>query len=235
MMALFKNWIHYLYPKRCAVCETPINFRAKLCEDCEAKLEPITGEVCLRCGNTLKNCECKRFAYHFRGIAVPFENKGSARQGVYTFKIHENFDAADYFGEQMAKRVRELFPDIEFDIVTAIPMYERDKKMKIFDHAQFLAESTAGYLGLRYKQLLLKSKKNKAQHTLGAEERFINVKDAYEVIGKISYKNVLLIDDIKTTGATLDECSRKLMLAGAENVYCATALINTCKERDSNL
>ena len=235
MIKLFKNWIHYLFPKRCAVCETPINFREKICTECESKLNPITEKVCLRCGHILKNCECKRFAYHFRGVAVPFENSGAAREGIYTFKIHKNFDAADYFGEQIAKRVRELFPDVEFDIVTAIPMYERKSSLEIFDHAEFLAESTARHLGVRYKQLLLKSKKNKSQHTLDAKERFINVKNAYEAIGKITYKNILLVDDIKTTGATLDECSRKLMLAGAENVYCATALITTCKEQNSKL
>ncbi len=235
MIELFKNWIYYIFPKRCAICCEVISYRETLCEECEHKIKPLEGKLCVRCGHSLKQCECKRFAYHFRGIAVPFANADSAKQGIYNFKLNKNYDAAKYFGEKMADKVKEVFGGIEFDVVTAIPMYRKKRKFTGFDHAEILATETARNLGIPYKPLLIKTKKNKAQHTLSAKERFENVKGAYIAIRDNSYENVLLIDDIKTTGATLDECARRLMLSGADNVYCATAVITTCKEESSKL
>jgi len=129
----------------------------------------------------------------------------------------------------MAEKVLELFPNVESDVVTAVPMSRRKRGVKGFDHAEILAKAVASELGVEYRRMLAKVKKNKEQHTLSAKERFSNVKGVY-VARENNYKNVLLIDDIKTTGATIDECSRQLMLAGTENVYCSTAVITTCKE-----
>lgn len=233
MFELFKNWIYYIFPKRCAVCETYISYRETLCEFCAKNIKPLEGKTCLRCGQPVKQCECKRFAYHFRGFVAPFENEGLAKYGTYKFKMSENYDASKYFGEKIADRVSEVLSDVDFDVVTAIPMNRGKRKFTGFDHAEILAKATAKCLGVPYRPLLIKCKKNKAQHTLSAKERFENVKGAYIATGKLSYENVLLIDDIKTTGATLDECARMLMLAGVDNVYCATAVITTCKEQDS--
>lgn len=225
----FKSWIYYIFPKRCAICDGVVSFRETVCEDCEKRIEPISGKICVRCGHTVKNCECKRFAYHFRGIASPFPNSGATKEGIYNYKIVKNIDAAEYFGKKMAEKVLELFPNVESDVVTAVPMSRRKRGVKGFDHAEILAKAVASELGVEYRRMLAKVKKNKEQHTLSAKERFSNVKGVY-VARENNYKNVLLIDDIKTTGATIDECSRQLMLAGTENVYCSTAVITTCKE-----
>ena len=226
MLNSLKSWIYYIFPKRCAVCGGVIPFDEVFCEECYGKLESIDEKTCIRCGLPSKKCECKRYAYHFRGITAPFENEGVAKEGIYNFKILKNIDASESFGKKMADKVREVFGDIDFDIVTAVPMSRRKRKGTVFDHTEILAKAVARELDLKYKKLLVKKKQNKEQHTLSATDRFENVKGVY-IAGANDYRNVLLVDDIKTTGATTDECARQLMLAGAENVYCVTAVIGT--------
>lgn len=227
-MISFKNWIYYIFPKRCAVCARVIPYKEMLCVSCALKIKPISEQRCLKCGQIKKRCECNKYAYHFRGIVSPFENKDAAQNAVYGYKFIKNIDAADFLSAKMAKAVVENFENINFDCVTSVPMHYFKKYLTGFDHTGILAKRTANELNLPYKKLLTKAHKNQTQHSLGAKERFKNVKNVY-VAKQNNFNNVLLVDDIKTTGATLDECARKLMLSGTQNVYCVTAVIGTCK------
>ena len=80
-------------------------------------------------------------------------------------------------------------------------------------------------LDLLFGKSLIKVKENQVQHNLFLNERFGNVKDAYRATDKIKGQTVLLLDDIKTTGATLNECAKELKFSGAKKVYCIAALI----------
>ncbi len=227
-MSKLTDYSYYIFPKRCAVCSRVISHKNMLCSECENKIKRIESRVCVRCGLPKSKCECNRYAYHFRGVVSPFLNQDAARDAVYGFKFAKNYDASDFLAKEMARIVREQFSDIDFDCVTAVPMHWHKKYLTGYDHAKLLAVKTARELNLPFRKLLIKKRKNKTQHTLSAKERFSNVKNAYAA-RKNNYKNVLLIDDIKTTGATLDECARRLMFSGTDNVYCATAVIGSCK------
>ena len=102
-----------------------------------------------------------------------------------------------------------------------------------------MAKQVATELGIPLRSRILKKiKYNKRQHKLSFNERKLNVKGVFSAVGDLTGKTVLLVDDIKTTGYTLNECAKQLRLAGAENVYCLTALIssnNTCKVRQSKI
>lgn len=218
------DFLYLLFPKRCIVCDRVIHPSVFLCDDCKGSLLPIKEKCCLRCGHIKKDCCCGRYAYHFRGIVSPFKNEGFSQKAIYLYKFKRNTDAAEYFAEHMVRALRESFPDVVFDCVTAVPMH-KTKRRQGFDHAEYLARAVSRELGVPFVRLVYKHRSNKTQHSLNAAERFENVKNAYKAYDN-EYENVLLIDDIKTTGATLDECSRRLMLAGTENVYCATAVIS---------
>ena len=100
-------------------------------------------------------------------------------------------------------------------------MYERG-----YNQSEILAKGVAQNLKLPLYDLLKVKEARKRQHEVSKfKERFNNVNGVYEVKDKLKFKNVLLIDDIKTTGATLDECAKCLKLKGVENVYCLTALV----------
>ena len=220
------NPLNLLFPNRCLVCDTVIPDNRYFCKKCEGTLKPIMVKVCNRCGCPKTKCQCKRYVYHFRGAAAPFINEDNAKAAIYHYKMLPNIAAADYFSEYMADQFLTQFPEIEIDCVTSVPTNVKKKFAACFDHTAHLAKKTAKHLKLPYKSLLFEKKKRKPQHTLNGGERFENVKNVYKA-KKNNYDNVLLIDDIKTTGATLDECARQLMLAGCENVYVLTAVIST--------
>lgn len=220
------NFLHYLFPRRCAVCGCVIRHNEFLCSDCESRIEYIDSKCCKRCGLPKKRCECKRYAYHFRALVSPFLNKDAAQDAIYGFKFRKNRDAADFFALNIAKQINERIEGVSFECVTAVPMHRNKRIETGFDHAEILARAVARELKLPYKRLLVKTFNNKTQHTLKAAERFSNVKNVYKTKGRMP-SSVLLVDDIKTTGATLDECSRRLMLSGCDDVYCATAVIGT--------
>lgn len=229
-MREFLNSFSYLfYPKRCVVCGEVIHPSQHLCDNCLPQLKPISVKTCSKCGNPKKSCCCKRYAYHFRGVASPYINEGAAQKAIYFYKFGSNTTSADFFGKEMAECFSKSFPDLEIDCVTSVPRNRKrrrevEESMWRFDHSALLAKRVSRELLVPYKRLLKKCKNNKVQHLLSARGRFENVKGSYKALPN-NYKNVLLVDDIKTTGATLDECARMLMLAGAENVYCVTAVI----------
>ena len=227
-----KQLIYFVFPKRCAVCGKVIGVRDTLCPDCEGTVEPVLTKTCKRCGMPKSECECKSYAYHFRGISSPFRNENIAQKAVYCFKFSRNIDSAAYFAPIMAEKIKNDFPDIDFDCVTAVPPHWLKHICHWYDHAAILGREVANAMNLPFKKLLVKTRIGKTPHSLKAKERFKNVKNAYR--GKENrYTNVLLIDDIKTTGATLDECARQLMLSGTENVYVATVVIGACKSKES--
>lgn len=226
MNTISKEFVYLFFPKRCIVCNCVIATDRFLCDDCEDSLKPIEVKVCKRCGNTKAHCACGRYVYHFRGAAAPYINDGAAQSAIYGYKMRPNKDAADYFAAHMASHFKKIFPDVIPDCVTSVPTSIFKKIGKCFDHSAYLAKAVAKEMALPYKPLLFEKSKQKAQHKLNAAERFKNVKGAYKA-KKNTYTNVLLIDDIKTTGASLDECTRQLMLSGTENVYVLTAVTSS--------
>lgn len=170
----------------------------------------------------------------FSGIAVPFYNRGVAQTGIYTMKMHQLRDNAQFFGICIANRFSAQFKEVKLDLVTAVPM-ERYKQRRIgFNHAGALAEIVARQLGVPYNARLLQKNKKApaAQHTLSYAERMRSVQGLYTACGDLQGKTILLVDDIRTTAATFNACTKQLLLAGAKAVYCAAALLTDYKKEE---
>ena len=130
----------------------------------------------------------------------------------------------------MAEIIKKYHTSSGFHFVTSVCP---SKKNCEYDHSGILAKQLSKELGVKYvKTLAPSNKKRKTQHMLGFSERFQNVHDSYCAIGSFKGKHILLVDDIKTSGATIDECARQLKFAGAEKVHCITALIGSAEFSD---
>ena len=227
-----------LFPPRCPCCGD-VGENDSPCDKCRKPLnsERIYVKTCDRCGNSLKDCDCGRYVHLFSVISGVYWNKGMARNAVYGIKFHNRYDAALYFGRQVALSFKQKFPDVTVDAVCAVPMSRKSKRD--YNHAELIAKSVAKSMDLPYiKKSLLKIKDTEPQHSLKAELRPQNVKGAYKALRRFDGKNVLLVDDVKTTGSTLSECAKQLRLAGANEVYSAVALIttkDTCKTDESEV
>ncbi len=224
-MKFLDNLLWVFFPKRCVCCGRVIERTSHLCKTCEADINKAD-RICIKCGASKRKCECKFTVYHFEACVAPIVRDETSMRVISNFKFRDNIDVADYLAEKMSESVSKYYGDIDFDGIFAVPMDDDKKSRKGFNQSEVLARRIAARTGVPYIDKLYKKRKTKTQHTLKRAERFENVKDAFacDKLGRVS--NVLLVDDIKTTGATLDECTRELMFAGADKVYCLTALVN---------
>lgn len=220
------------FPKACVACGDIIDDSEYLCDGCLNLLEVCdAASRCIHCGLPEKSCECKKRVFHFSGCIAPFENYGTAQRAMYAFKFYRKMYAADFFAEKMALAVKNEYRGIEFDAVCCVPMSVGKKHRRGFNQSEILAEKLALLLGIPFSKGLLNSNKSDAaQHELGYNARFESVRGKYFCDFKNTGKTLLLVDDIKTTGATLDECARVLLLSGCREVWCVTGLVTTKKK-----
>lgn len=223
------------FPARCSCCGELTEERALICPDCLSQLPHIPLDSCSRCGQSRRKCECRRIQMLFSGIAIPFYNSGPAQAGIYGLKLQQQRDNAQFFGICIAERFLEKFKGVRPDLVTAVPMERRKRTRVGFNHAAVLAQAVARRLELPYNGRILqkRAKTSAAQHTLSYAERMRHVQGLYAARGNLQGKTILLIDDIRTTAATLNACTKQLLLAGADAVYCGAALL-TDKNKETS-
>lgn len=226
-MEILKAIIDLIYPPRCIICDVPISEEG-FCKKCEGKLDVNREETCFNCGIDKKHCECSKFVYHFDGIVSPYFKEGYAKDAVYNFKFRGKFNCVDTFGNQMADFAVNKFGIENIDAVTFVPANRKSFNARGFNQSELFAKVISKKLNLPLiKNLLFKEKSSNTQHEIkNIWDRFDNARRSYYCDGNCNYDNILLVDDIKTTGASLDECARQLKFAGAKKVYCVTALVS---------
>ena len=160
----------------------------------------------------------------FARCAAPLYYDGSVRKAILDFKFGRKMGAVSCFGQMMAQCAAENFSG-EFDAVTWVPVSKKRLKKRGFDQARYLAASLCVDWHTEPLETLRKVVDNPAQSGIEShEERRANVLGVYEPVQpeRFAGKRLLLIDDIRTTGATLAECVRVLKEAGAKEVLCLT-------------
>lgn len=227
---LIKNFIFAIYPNKCICCGEIITEGIHLCENCNNNIERLNlDDICLNCGLEKCDCECKYSIYRFRSLVGVFKNCGLARKAYYSYKFAKKECYSYFFAEEMCNAVNKCYNDVKFDIICTVPQHKKHS----YDHSGYITEKISQKLDVPFlKNLLICVKKSKSQHKSTIKERLSNVNNKYKTTRRIDGMNVLLIDDIKTTGATLDECAKILLFAGAENVYCACALVTVIENEN---
>ncbi len=228
-MNIFKVIIMALFPNTCISCDSIIPEGEDLCEYCSEMAETVDfTKVCSCCGLPKKECLCNKRVFHFSGCVAPFYNTGVMKKAMYSFKFGRQEYIAKYFAKRMAITVRSCYSNVNFDLVTFVPMRFSKRLKRGFNQSELLAKYISKLLKLPLcSNAIINSGKAKVQHKLKIEERFKNVKGKFKANKNVNLngKTVLLVDDIKTTGATLDECAKQLLLLGADEVYCITGLV----------
>lgn len=213
----------YFFPHHCFLCNELLYPHQRMCRQCLDKAPYILPPVCERCGHGKDECHCGNHKRAFARSVSPFYHKGMARSGIYTLK-DEGFDVtAEGFAAEMAEVVRREYGGIPFDLVTAVPLHKREMQERTFNQAEKLGRALACRMQLPYEAVLTKITMTEPQKELTAVERSGNLLGVFDVCGEVSGKTILLVDDVITTGATLDECAKMLKIFGAEEVYAVTA------------
>ena len=235
-MNFYKTIISALYPNTCVGCSEILKDEEQLCDYCYEMIERTSKDkLCLKCGLPKKDCDCSRFIFRFDGCVAPFYYKGIAKRIMYGFKFRRKEYLADFFAQQMALCVKQNYLDIRFDGISYVPMLKKSKIRRGYNQSRVLALKLSKIIDIPvYENLLGLKNKKYIQHKLPYKMRFDNVNEKYFCKYNILGKNILLVDDIKTSGATLDECSKQLLRSGANRVYCVTALITYNRKKKGN-
>lgn len=225
-----------IFPRRCVYCGAVIRPERTVCNRCVEELPRIVPPICLLCGHEKADCTCKHKKQKYKAICAPFYYEDTIVKAVHRYKFEDRDFLAEPYARNMAAAVRREFSDIAFDTVTFVPFTKEQARTRAFNPSELLARHTAKESKLPCETLLQKLYETEPQHSLKSSARSGNVLGVYDVAPNVSVegKTVLLVDDIKTTGATLSECSKMLLLGGAEAVYCCTFAVTRHKKQETH-
>lgn len=219
----FWTSLDWIYPPLCAGCGRP---GTRWCSDCMRRVPVINPPLCEICGESqvvkgvCRRCKANRPPYEALRSWAYFG--GSVRGAIHRLKYRR--DVA--LGEILARPMIECFQLAKWqvDIVTPVPLGVARYAERGYNQAALLARPLALGCGLKYtSKALFKVKETRSQVGLGVEQRRENVAGAFRAQESIILgKSILVVDDVTTSGATLEACASALLEAGAKAVYCLT-------------
>jgi ComF family protein len=241
----FDKILDILYPKRCPFCEDILEKSTQdICPECGKlvdKLYVIQEPICKKCGKPIEDkrqeyCyDCKKHVRSFeRGFclfqygkrAVLTNSKElryrSMGESMQRFKYKNSCTYAEYYIRKFMEVYGREILALKADAIIPVPIHKSKYRQRGYNQAEVLAKELAKYIGVSVEpHVLARVKKTTAQKDLTQEQRVRNLMDVFEVQKSVNeMRRVLLIDDIYTTGATMEACTRKLLEAGIKEVYC---------------
>lgn len=237
--------LDFIFPSNiyCICCGNLIDKSRKyaLCDNCLDSIHWANGRTCSKCGKVLIETEKRKLldkVYNYQEICNDCKSsKHNYNQGFTCMQysnlekemIHKfKFNGCAYMGKKLGRIMldRILLESIDVDLVTAVPMHPKKQLKRGYNQSELMAKVVAKGLGVVYNnRVLIRNEYKAPMNKLDAEQRYENVKKAYGIYDKtlkLKEQSILLIDDIYTTGSTVDECSRILFEAGAGKVYVLT-------------
>lgn len=222
-----------IFTKRCRYCNGICNITDEICEKCADSLYAIEGEICYNCGCEKLLCDGRERKHFYESICAPYYYDGAPKVAVLHLKYHPTERVLSALSVDMAGCVRKHYKELDFDMCTYVPMHIDDEKARGYNQAKIMAEKIAEELNIPCYPLLQKDYKTKSQHNLPRQLRSGNLLGAIsfnkECGVSIENARILLCDDIKTTGATLDECTKTLLFKNCAEVRCVTVCIGKRK------
>ncbi len=231
---LRKFVVAFILGKRCACCGEIVETHKNLCKYCEEQI--ITNHNgCERCGQPKESCVCKKQRFEFDRIISPYLYENVIKDGIGRMKQDIGGDTAEYFGDKISEIIILKQLQSKIDLVVCVPLTKEREYKKGYNQSELLAKRISKNLDIPYnRKAIVKLYSNKEQHRLRALDREGNVLGVYEAANEIcNNKNILLVDDVTTGGATLNECAKMLKIAGAKMVCCAVVAI-TVKHKQKN-
>ena len=235
-----------LFPSDCRICGLPLlNIsRLPVCPDCLSAIEPISGMVCSVCGERVLSAYAEGDAEGFRECPVcrrierPFERAvaygsydGGLRELIHLLKYSGVSPAASVLGRMVAEALIPLHAAFQQErvLVVPVPLYRGKRRQRGFNQAELIARAALKANSLRDRfdlvpNVLQRTRETHSQIGLTSHQRRENLRGAFAVAraAEVNGREVLLVDDVYTTGTTVTECSHVLRRAGATRVWVAT-------------
>lgn len=237
MNYIFKALSNAAFTKRCRICGSVIEINKELCDDCFG-LEKIGEPYCCFCGCNKDDCTCHKKKNEFSNIAAPYYYDDSIIRAVHNFKSNDMPFLSKGIAESIYDTISSRYGDIVFDYVTFVPLRRFHMRARGYNQSQLIANEISAMLDVPCADMLLKVRYTGVQHHKNEMKRKADLFGAFDVSDKfkpaLDGKKILLIDDVKTTGATLNECAKMLKIYGACEVDCAVFAV-TRKNKKKHL
>jgi ComF family protein len=224
-----------LYPRNCQFCSVPLagQERGVICAGCLETVKWIEPPCCSRCAlpfvgavtGTFECGYCQDLDLHFSRAVSACVARGVVLDAIHHFKYHRRMYFGPHLAEWMVTAGRERLDWSTVDGVVPVPLHPRKKRERGFKQAEYLAKAAGQAFGKPvWRRALRRVHDTKTQTRLDAQERRENLRGAFTVrdSGSVAEKRIVLVDDVFTTGATLDACARVLRHAGAREVWVLT-------------
>ncbi len=220
---LVGSLLDLLFPPRCVVCRQVGTW---LCPECVSRLPCLSDPVCYRCGTPITNgmfCRtCQEAPLRLEGIRSIAPYRGPVRAAIHYLKYRHARELADPLGELMARYWWRT--PLPAEVTVPVPLHTSRLRKRGYNQAALLAWALSRRIGLPMDEdALCRVRATASQMRLKAADRRRNVEDAFRCItDRLSGCRVLLVDDICTTGATLEACADALREGGAREVWALT-------------
>lgn len=233
MIQLQKIIPDLLFPRRCAVCDDISDIRGQgVCSKCLPKIVYITEPCCMKCGKQLARQEqeycgdCSRNRHLFvKGMAL--YDQGSMAESVFRFKYGNRPEYARFYGRDLYEKKRDFLEQVRPDALVPVPIHWSRMRRRGYNQAQLIARELSKYSGIPVKEKLIRRcVKTAPLKDLGPLERQNNLKKAFKICqNDVKLKTIVIIDDIYTTGSTIDTMAKTFYQSGVESVYFMTLTI----------
>lgn len=236
---MLRYLIDMLYPARCPVCrEIVIPKGQRICCGCRDKLKVIAEPRCKKCGKPVEFEEqeycsdCKHRDFHYvRGFSVWIYDS-VMKESISDFKYRNRKENANFYIDELIRYHGEAIARLAPDVLVPVPIHQSKFRDRGYNQADILAKGIGKQLGIPVlSHLLIRSRKTLPQKQLDDKERLKNLKEAFCINTREAVKcekqlnRILLVDDIYTTGSTVEACTGILLEQGIKEVYFVTLCI----------
>lgn len=240
MNSKLKNLIiDLLFPRCCPVCGDIVLPKGGLiCPGCLKKLSFVSQPACKKCGKEISSAQqeycydCSRRKRSFDyGLAL-LNYDDTSRRSMVKIKYKNKREYLDFYAEAIWKRYSRQLMRIKPDVLIPVPVHPSRKRRRGFNQAEVLAELLGRKMGVPVvNDALIRARKTAPQKQLGPAERLKNLSEAFAPGKNLTgVKRALLVDDIYTTGSTIEACTRILKRSGVSQVFFVTICIGRGKE-----
>ena len=228
---LVKSLLEFLFPPACPLCGAPVSIHGELCADCWTSFNWIDGSKCVRCGFPFAMsvdsdmmcpvCASGRCELDWIRSACMYDD--ASKMAMLPFKHCGRISYSHFMSRAMIWALRDIDTS-DIDFIMPVPLACRRLFKRSYNQATLLARPIARVLGLRIDYDSVRRKYRRDMGHLNSRQRAQNIHNVFNVVRpeNIRGKNILLVDDVMTSGATFSELRRVLINAGAANVYGVT-------------
>lgn len=218
--------VNILFPKTCPVCDKVIRHDEEICKKCEAGIHFIEEPRCKKCSKELQDEEteyctdCRKSCHLYKTGIAAFRYDDKISKSIYRFKYHNRRTYAAFYGRAIADKYGTQIRRLGADVIIPVPIHERKLIKRGYNQAELIANELGKNLGIAVdSRLLVRVIDTKPQKEMDKSERKKNLENAFKISADVvEYRKVILVDDIYTTGSTIDECAAALMAAGVREV-----------------